>query len=75
DTLLAPTLESGAAQTGLADQNGLGSIASGALELSTVDLAEQFISLISSQRAFQVNSRVITTADQMYAVAAQLKGT
>jgi flagellar hook protein FlgE len=73
DTLFSPTFESGAAQTGAAGQGGLGNILSGALELSTVDLAREFVSLISSQRAFQVNSRVITTADQMYATASNLK--
>lgn len=72
-TLFLPSVESGAAQTGVPDQNGFGQIASGTLELSTVDLAQQFIALINSQRAFQVNSRVVTTADQMYALAAQLK--
>jgi len=73
DTLFLPTPESGVAQTGAPSQGGFGSIVSGALELSTVDLAQQFILLISSQRAFQVNSRIITTADQMYADAANLK--
>jgi len=73
DTLFAPTAESGAAQSGAPGQGGLGNIMSGALELSTVDLAREFVSLISSQRAFQVNSRVITTADQMYTVASNLK--
>jgi flagellar hook protein FlgE len=73
DTLFQPNFASGPAQTGVPDQNGLGSIVSGALELSTVDLAEQFISLITSQRAFQANSRVVSTASEMYAVAAQLK--
>ena len=73
DTLLSPTLESGVALTGVANQNGLGGLVGGTLELSTVDLAKQFVALISSQRAFQVNSRVVTTADQMYVTAAQLK--
>jgi flagellar hook protein FlgE len=73
DTLFAPSVESGAAKTGVANQNGLGGIVPGSLELSTVDLAKQFVELLSSQRAFQVNSKVVTTADQMYAVAAQLK--
>jgi len=73
DTLLSPTLESGVALTGVANQNGLGGLVGGSLELSTVDLAKQFVALISSQRAFQVNSRVVTTADQMYVTAAQLK--
>jgi flagellar hook protein FlgE len=73
DTLFLPTAESGAAQTGVPSQGGLGSILSGSLELSTVDLAQQIVLLISSQRAFQINSRVITTADQMYAAATNLK--
>jgi flagellar hook protein FlgE len=73
DTLLSPTFESGVALTGVANQNGLGGLVGGSLELSTVDLAKQFVALISSQRAFQVNSRVVTTADQMYVTAAQLK--
>jgi len=73
NTLFLPTSESGAAQTGLPSQGGFGSVVSGALEFSTVDLAQQFVSLITSQRAFQVNSRIITTADQMYADAANLK--
>ena len=73
DTLFSPTIESGAAQTGAAGQDGFGNILSGALELSTVDLAREFVALIISQRAFQVNSRIITTADQMYSVATDLK--
>lgn len=74
DTLFAPTIESGAAQTGVPGQNGLGSIVAGTLEFSTVDLAREFVALLTLQRAFQVNSRVVTTAEQMYAIAAELKG-
>lgn len=73
DTLFQPTMESGPAKTGVPGQNGLGSIVSGTLEMSTVDLAEQFISLITSQRAFQANSQVVSTASEMYAVAVELK--
>jgi flagellar hook-basal body protein len=73
-TRFGVSAESGTAQTGTAGQNGLGSVLAGTLELSTVDLAHEFVSLLSLQRAFQVNSRVVTTADQMYNVAAQLKG-
>ncbi len=72
-TLYLPTAASGAAQTGAPGQGGLGAIVSGALELSTVDLAREFVMLITSQRSFQVNSRIITTADEMYSVAANLK--
>ncbi len=74
NTLFAPSIESGAAQTGAPGQNGLGSLVAGSLELSTVDLAREFVALLSLQRAFQVNSRVITTAEQMYGIAAGLKG-
>jgi flagellar hook protein FlgE len=73
DTLFVPTFASGAAQTGAPGQNELGNIVAGTLESSTVDLAREFVGLITLQRAFQVNSRVVTTADQMYAIAAQLK--
>lgn len=72
DTLFAPSDASGAAQLGAPGQGGLGNIMSGTLELSNVDLAREFVALISSQRAFQVNARVITTADQMYSVATNL---
>jgi flagellar hook protein FlgE len=72
-TLFAESFESGAAQNGTPGQNGLGSIVAGTLELSTVDLAREFVALLTLQRAFQVNSRVVTTAEQMYAIAAELK--
>lgn len=73
DTLFLPTLDSGAAQVGLAGSGGRGDIVSGTLELSTVDLATEFVTMLASQRAFQMNSRVITTADEMYSVATELK--
>jgi flagellar hook protein FlgE len=72
-TLFAESFESGAAQNSTPGQNGLGSIVAGTLELSTVDLAREFVALLTLQRAFQVNSRVVTTAEQMYAIAAELK--
>jgi len=73
DGLYRATAESGAALTGTPGQDGLGQLVSGALEMSTVDLAREMVTLITSQRGFQINSRVITVADQMYAAAAQLK--
>jgi len=45
--------------------SGTGAIISSALELSNVDLAQEFINLITSQRAFQANSRVIVTSDEI----------
>lgn len=73
-TLLAESSESGAAQIGTPGQNGLGSIVAGTLELSTVDLAREFVALLILQRAFQINSQVVTTAEQMYGTAAELTG-
>ena len=60
--------------TGLtAGMGGLGSINGGALELSNVDIGEEFSTMIVTQRAFQAGSRVISTADQMLEEAVNLK--
>ncbi|MDB6034818.1 MAG: flagellar hook-basal body protein [Verrucomicrobiales bacterium] len=53
--------------------NGLGRIESGALELSNVDLAGEFTSMITTQRAFQACARVITTSDEMLQELVSLK--
>ena len=45
--------------------NGLGRIESGALELSNVDIAREFSNMITTQRAFQANARVVTTSDSI----------
>jgi len=52
---------------------GLGSINGGSLELSNVDIGEEFATMITTQRAFQAGSRVISTADQMLEEAVNLK--
>jgi len=56
---------SGLPNIGTADSGGRGSIAVGALEMSNVDLAQEFTNMIVTQRGFQANSRVITTSDDM----------
>jgi flagellar hook protein FlgE len=43
----------------------MGTIQSGALEESNVDLSSEFANLIQTQRAFQANARIITTSDEM----------
>ena len=55
--------------------NGLGRIEAGALELelSNVDLANEFTSMITTQRAFQASARVITTSDEMLQELVNLK--
>jgi flagellar hook protein FlgE len=56
---------SGEANIGPSGVAGKGKIIAGTLEMSNVDLAEQFTDMIVTQRGFQANSRTITTADQM----------
>lgn len=59
------SINSGAAMVGDAGVAGLGTINSGFLEMSNVDLADSFTDMIVTQRGFQANSRSITTSDQM----------
>ena len=53
--------------------NGLGKLQAGALELSNVDLATEFTNLITTQRAYQANARIITTSDEMLQELVNLK--
>jgi flagellar hook protein FlgE len=64
---------SGAEVAGTAGTSGLGTIVPGSLEMSNVDLAQEFTNMITAQRGFQANSRVITTADQMLQELVNLK--
>jgi flagellar hook protein FlgE len=64
---------SGAPAIGLAGTGGRGTMTAGALEMSNVDLAEEFTGLIVAQRGFQANSRVITTSDEILQDLVQLK--
>ncbi len=54
-------------------QNGVGGLYAGALEMSNVDLAEEFTEMIVSQRGFQANTRVITTSDEILQELVNLK--
>ncbi len=59
------TINSGEARIGESGVAGKGKVIAGALEMSNVDLAEQFTDMIVTQRGFQANSKSITTSDQM----------
>ncbi len=59
------TTNSGIANVGVVGTAGRGKIIAGTLEMSNVDLAEQFTDMIVTQRGFQANSRTIQTSDQM----------
>jgi flagellar hook protein FlgE len=61
----AATTNSGEAIMNRAGSGGLGEIQSYSLESSNVDVAKEFINMITAQRAYQASSRIITTADQM----------
>jgi flagellar basal-body rod protein FlgG len=65
DNLLQETPASGAPQDGLAATNGAGSIQQASLEQSNVDSVTEISDLIAAQRAYEMNSKVITAADQM----------
>ncbi|MGY1736680.1 flagellar hook protein FlgE [Geodermatophilus sp. SYSU D00684] len=64
---------SGQAVVGEAGTGGRGSLTAGALEMSNVDLAEEFTGLIVAQRGFQANSRVITSSDEILQDLVNLK--
>ncbi len=67
------TLNSGAPNTGPANEGGRGSILGSNLELANVDIAEEFTKLIISQRGYQANSRIVTTSDELLQETLNLK--
>ena len=64
---------SGAPRVGAAGSDGLGDLVSGALEMSNVDLSQEFTNLIVAQRGFQANARIITTSDEVLQELTNLK--
>jgi len=71
--LYAESLSSGQPLTGVAGDGRLGNISPMAIEMSNVDLAQEFVKMITTQRAFQANSRVITTSDEILSELINLK--
>ncbi len=71
--LYAESRDSGQAMTGVPQSGRLGSISPSAIEMSNVDLAQEFVKMITTQRAFQANSRVITTSDEILAELINIK--
>ena len=70
--IFAETAASGAPQAGTPGQNGLGQLRQGFVETSNVNVVEELISMIQTQRAYELNSKAIQTSDQMLARLAQL---
>jgi len=71
NNLLVETGASGAAQIGAPGQEGRGAIRAGSLEASNVNVVEELVDMIETQRAYEVNSRMIKAADEMLQNATQ----
>ena len=69
--LLLETPASGAPQVGAAGEDGRGALRSGALEASNVNVVEDLVDMIETQRAYEVNSKMIQATDEMMRNATQ----
>ena len=67
--LYTPTSSSGDATTGTPGSSGFGTLSQGYLEMSNVSVVEEMVNMIIGQRAYEVNSKAIQTADQMLQMA------
>ncbi len=72
-SLWRASVASGPAQVKIAGSDGAGEVVSGALEMSNVDLAQEFSDMIITQRGYQANSRIITVSDTMLEELINLK--
>ncbi|NTW77569.1 MAG: flagellar hook protein FlgE [Syntrophaceae bacterium] len=73
DNLFGETLSSGAAVINYAGQGGIGSLTSNSLEMSNTDIATEFIKMITAQKAYQANAKVVTTESDMMQVLMNIK--
>lgn len=73
NNLFGETNNSGVPKYGSPNSGSLGALAPGALEMSNVDLSQEFTDMITTQRGFQANSRIITTTDEMLQELVNLK--
>lgn len=71
NNLFLETASSGAPQVGNPGQNGLGAVLQNTLENSNVSVVEELVNMITTQRAYEMNSKVISTADQMLQYVSQ----
>ena len=70
--LYTETAASGAPSTGAPNANGMGALMQGYVETSNVNVVQELVSMIQVQRAYEMNSKAIQTADQMLQKLAQL---
>lgn len=73
ETMFRTSSNSGEAQINISGIGGAGTVTPGALEMSNVDLSQEFTDMIVTQRGFQANSRIITTSDEMLQELVNLK--
>lgn len=73
ESLLAPTVASGAPIESVAGEPGVGTVVSGVLEASNVDPAEEYLRVIQAQRAYELNVRALKTVDEMLQDAHNLR--
>jgi len=71
--VIGVTGDSGTAITNRPGTNGLGSISPNSLEQSNVDIANEFVKMITTQRGFQANSKIVTTVDAMLGEVINMK--
>ena len=74
NNLFSETASSGSPQSGVPGSTGYGTIQQGFLETSNVNAVSEITSLITAQRAYEMNSKVITAADEMMSQTAKLGG-
>jgi flagellar hook protein FlgE len=73
DNLFASTNSSGAAIQNYAGEGGIGSLTPNSLEMSNTDIATEFIKMITAQKAYQANAKVVTTESDMMQVLMNIK--
>lgn len=71
ENLFKETLASGTPQPGTPGLNGLGTLVQGSLESSNVNVVEELVNMIETQRAYEMNSKAISTVDQMLQYVSQ----
>ena len=70
--IFTETAASGAASTGAPGQNGMGAMTQGFVETSNVNVVEELVAMIQTQRAYELNSKAIQTSDQMLQKLSQI---
>jgi flagellar basal-body rod protein FlgG len=65
DNFLKETAASGQAQVGIAGENGRGHVRQGYLEASNVNVVEELVDMIETQRAYEINSKMVSAVDEM----------